>query len=512
MKAFGALSVFAFVVLGAAAVWMGGLNQDEGWYLYAANLVAEGKVPYRDFFYTQGPLLPFVYSAFTWVWGRWGILGARVFTLLLGALSLLFAVALARRLAPPDRRGTAGLVAFFLLGVNLYHLYFLAIPKTYAQAALFVTMGFFLLSRSGGAGRAAQSVLAAASGLSLALAAGTRISLGLLLATAGLWLLFGRRWRRLVGFTVGGLAGLSLVYLPFLLDPAARSGLVAAQAYHAARGGFDVVWTVGSFSRLVRWYLPVFIVLGLWFGCARRAGSGACGDASFRRLLLGGFLAVFAVQMLAPFPYEDYQVPIMGLLAAAAAAGFATLAGRDAPGQPLDGQPSAPRPRLFSVNAQFLILLVLGLSYACAFGSPLLEKWSTNGQDRFWSLKKESFELPQLRAVAKRIEALDPGGKELLTQDLYLAIETGRKVPAGLEMGPFSVLSDAEWRKLLAYPTAPLAALSGYTFAVEPPACGERPLDQQMEYWSILKRSYEFVERHDAFGQNATPLLILRRK
>ena len=69
-----------------------------------------------------------------------------------------------------------------------------------------------------------------------------------------------------------------------------------------------------------------------------------------------------------------------------------------------------------------------------------------------------------------------------------------------------------EWRKLLAYPTAPLAALSGYTFAVEPPACGERPLDQQMEYWSILKRSYEFVERHDAFGQNATPLLILRRK
>ena len=67
MKAFGALSVFAFVVLGAAAVWMGGLNQDEGWYLYAANLVAEGKVPYRDFFYTQGPLLPFVYSAFTWV-------------------------------------------------------------------------------------------------------------------------------------------------------------------------------------------------------------------------------------------------------------------------------------------------------------------------------------------------------------------------------------------------------------------------------------------------------------
>ena len=41
MKIYWALAVFAFVVLGAAAVWMGGLNQDEGWYLYAANMVAE---------------------------------------------------------------------------------------------------------------------------------------------------------------------------------------------------------------------------------------------------------------------------------------------------------------------------------------------------------------------------------------------------------------------------------------------------------------------------------------
>ena len=90
-------------MLGAASVWMGGLNQDEGWYLYAANLVAEGRVPYRDFFYTQGPLLPIVYSAFTWVWGSWGLLGARVFTLLLGAASVLFASALARRLAPQER-------------------------------------------------------------------------------------------------------------------------------------------------------------------------------------------------------------------------------------------------------------------------------------------------------------------------------------------------------------------------------------------------------------------------
>ena len=31
MKIFWALAIFAFAVLGAAAVWLGGLNQDEGW-------------------------------------------------------------------------------------------------------------------------------------------------------------------------------------------------------------------------------------------------------------------------------------------------------------------------------------------------------------------------------------------------------------------------------------------------------------------------------------------------
>ena len=139
----------------------------------------------------------------------------------------------------------------------------------------------------------------------------------------------------------------------------------------------------------------------------------------------------------------------------------------------------------------------------------------TNGQDRFWSLKKEKCELAQLRDVAKRIERQDPGGKTLLTQDLYLAIETGRKVPKGLEMGPFAMLADDEWRKLLEE-TAPaeckVAAMSGYAFAVEPPVCKERPIEKQMEYWGLLKRNYGLVDREEAFGQNATPLLILKRK
>ena len=498
VRIFWLLAVGAFGVLGAAAVWMGGLNQDEGWYLYAANLVAEGKMLYRDFFYTQGPEMPRVYGFFTWIWARWGLLGARVFTLAIGFAGIVLAAGLARHLAPEGRKGDAALVTFLLLGCNLYHLYYVAIPKTYALASLFAMIGFFLLS----VGRKPCFPLIA--GLALAYAAGTRISLGALLCVAGVWLLWTRQWKTLVWFCVGGIGGLALVYGPYLCDSDARAGLLAAQQYHAARGGFDVTWVVGSVSRLVRWYLPVFVVLGLGVGAWMAKDKGQRREDKGKGspvVVLYAFLAVFAVQMLAPFPYEDYQVPVMALLAVYAAVLFVS-----------NHAIEQSNIRTIEHSNNFTLLLVLGLCFANSFGSPLLEKWSVNGQDRFWSLKKEKFELVQLRDVARRIEALDPGGKELLTQDLYLAIETGRKVPKGLEMGPFAMLTDEEWRKLLGFASCEVAALSGYAFAIEPPVCKERPVDRQMEYWSILKRNYKLEEREDAFGQNATPLLILKRK
>ncbi len=462
------LAIGAFLVLGAAAVWMGGLNQDEGWYLYAANLVAEGKLPYRDFFFTQGPVMPIVYSALTGVWKSFGLLGARAVTLLLGFASIALAAAVARELAPTERKREAAWIVFMLLGCNLYHLYYLAIPKTYALAALLVTLGFYLLVRR-------HWALAA---MALALAVGTRLSLMMLPLTAGVALIVRRQWRAAAWFAAGTLLVAALLLAPCCFDERFFSGLLAAQRYHAAREGFELTWTVGSLSRLVRWYLPVLVVLGL--------GARVKTDArAFLNLLVLAFLAVFLLQWLAPFPYEDYQVPVMALLAVVAAVRLSVARGA---------------------------WLTMALTFACSFGSPLLEQWSVDGQDRFWTQKKECFELAQLQQAAAKIEALDPGGKTLLTQDLYLAVETGRKVPEGLEMGPFAMLSDAEWRRLLETVDCPVAALSGYTFAIEPPECGERSLPVQLEYWELLKRNYTLADRIARFGQNHTSLLLLKRK
>jgi hypothetical protein len=127
MRAVAAAAIFAAAALSAAAGWMGALNQAEGWYIYVAGMVADGLMPYRDFFFTQAPVMPLVYSAFAGAWECLGLLGARLVTLGFGAFSIVFALGIARNLAPEGRKGYAALIAFMLLGCNLYHLYYLAI-------------------------------------------------------------------------------------------------------------------------------------------------------------------------------------------------------------------------------------------------------------------------------------------------------------------------------------------------------------------------------------------------
>lgn len=531
LTSLGAAWLFAAgvaVCVAVLAVWFGALNQDEGWYLYAAQLVHAGKLPYHDFFYTQGPAMPFVYSVFAPVWGPdsplHGLLGGRLVTLFFGCLATALAVALVRLVVPLVHRAWAGLAVFALLACNIYHVYFTTIPKTYALGSTFVLAGFLLVARGCGLrpnGRAvpacglASALHLALGGLSLAFATGTRISLLLILPVIGCTLLVEMRRYKLgfLWFGLGGACGLFLTYGFFALDDASLCTLLAAQSYHAARGGFDPFFALGSVSRLARGYMALgfalFVATALCGKHVRMRTDEDGQDAAQRSLLwmLGlGFAAVFLLQLSAPFPYDDYQVPLMGLLTvlivAFLARGVSAVRGR---------------------ACAWIVVLAAGLA---SFASPLLQEWATFTPDRFWSRKKEMTELAKLRAVADEINHLDPGGKTLLTQDLYLAVEAGRTVPEGLEMGPFSyfpalsneqakathVLNREQMEKLLAAAPCPLVAASGYMFAIGAPSCAEVPFDEQKRLFQILKKSYDLVDTYPQFGQNATTLLILKRK
>ena len=66
--------------------------------------------------------------------------------------------------------------------------------------------------------------------------------------------------------------------------------------------------------------------------------------------------------------------------------------------------------------------------------------------------------------------------------------------------------------KLLAAAPANVAAFSGYAFAIAAPKCDEVPFDRQKRFFRILKENYEVADTEPNFGQNATTLLVLRRK
>jgi len=214
-----ALAVCSALSLYAFSVWFGNLNQDEGWYLYAARSVSAGAVPYRDFFFTQGPVMPYVYGLLARLWVPYGVLGGRLMTVFFGLLGCVLAALLARRAVPSQRAAEAGIMAFALTACNLYHVYFTTLPKTYALAACLLLGGYLTLtlclSRRRKTSSRMSCMWALPAGLLVALAAGARLSLGALLPVTAIWLLatYRKTGSAFFWFSLGGALGLVLGYV-----------------------------------------------------------------------------------------------------------------------------------------------------------------------------------------------------------------------------------------------------------------------------------------------------------
>ncbi len=527
------MAVVLSLLLSAANLFLGNLNQDEGWYLYAARLVSEGRVLYRDFMFTQGPALPAVYGIFTPVIHLLGVAGGRLITALFGLAAAGCAAWLAAR-AVSTRRHAAALCAFILTGVNVYQSYFSTIVKTYALCAFFITAGFAVLSYAA----ARRGIVAAFfSGILLALAACTRLSAGILLPVAGIWLILNRRkiaagsW---AAFGSGGglmlLAGLGIF---FLLAP--ENTHFALFGYHAGRspGGLMPLLALkaGFISRFVQAYF-VFaggVMLTFFFQnqSPRRRELEKLGanqmprvtdmikqayqketpfTHSFISLLWISGAAVTLVHFAAPFPYDDYQVIIFPLLAAALAA---TLL------------PFCPEKYLLRTLA---LLLLVNAAAACS--SPVNQEWLVSGRDRIWWKFKETPDLITLRRAGNQLREKLAGTQLLLTQDIYLAVETGATVPHGMEMGPFCYYPELPRRRaeklnllntemlieILLEAAAPVAAFSGYGLSIASPEIAELPPEIRRTLQVALEVNYDTVEEIENFGQAHTTLKIYERK
>lgn len=500
----------------AASLIFGNLNQDEGWYLYAAGLISSGKIPYRDFAFMQGPVMPFVYSLADPVikWG--GLSAGRFLTAILGMAGALIAALLASRLARPGQSRLAAILCLILSLLNVYQVYFCTVVKTYSLTIFFMTSALWALHHAL-IRRNIMAVMLAA--VLLVLAAGTRTSAAVVLP-----IIFGLLWLERSRFTfpawlyfaLGAIVAAALVFGPFLVQ-CSSNFIYFVMRYHTLRHEGNLLailmFKAGFVSRVLQAY---FLCFGLWIAALtvkrlrQKEDIGApehaaAADTLLLRALWICGLAVSLVHFFAPFPYDDYQVFIYPFFAVAVSVML------------LKAMPER--------GGKWVLAAVLFLSLSAAISSPLNQEWFIEGRDLIWWRTKDQPPLLKLRQTADKIRSLCKPGDMLLTQDPYLAVESGCVLPHGLEMGQFSYFPDLTREaalklnvlnrdllaELLQNCPAPLAALSGYALSIQAPQITPVPSGDKSFFMAIVEKRYDLFTTVTNFGQASTTLRLYRK-
>jgi hypothetical protein len=221
---------------------------------------------------------------------------------------------------------------------------------------------------------------------------------------------------------------------------------------------------------------------------------------------MGGFCAVTLFHLFTPFPYEDYQVPVMPVLALVLAVQVPDVV-------------VSPRERCRAAR----LIAISGLLFALS--SAQWQDWFSTGRDRIWWGVRQEAPLMQLRRAARALQAVDPDAREVLTWDPYLALEAGLTVPPDMHMGPFSFFPDMDTAtaerlhvmntekllQLLEHNPPPVAALSGYAFTIDSPSI--QPTDPAVRETieSRLQETYTRAASLPTFGQGGTELRLYSR-
>lgn len=522
-----AATMIMWLLLGIGNVYWSDLNQDEGWYVHAADRIVDGQVPYRDFAFTQGPVMPYVYSLFRPVLADIGLVGMRWFTLLLFLPTLWLATDTTFRAAPGVWRMPAALCTLMLLAINAYHSQYTSTVKTYSLCLLLLTAGIALMTRAS-SGQRPWSGLGA--GFLMGAAACTRLSAGFFLAGVCIYALLHpalRPRRTWLYMGLGGAAALATILLPLFLA-APEPFLFGLFEYHTGRNAGNLaaslVYKAGFLSRFTGDYLILAILSAVWILllCSRPGSTQE--DVPMTHLLPGmllcGSLLVTVVHAMAPFPYDDYQVITIPAFAISVSLGLAHVFNSQSLGGRSDTAPVA------SSWAHVFLLTIFFACSAAAWSSPVNQDWVVRERDRIWWRLKDQSPVLRLREAAAVLRQHVPVGSDVLTQDLYLAVEAQRRVPRGLEMGPFSyypamdshraerlgVLNQERLMALLNTTEAPAAAISGYSFTIGSPGVTELDPAQTDAFLAALYERYEPIESIPHFGQGQTTLQLLVKK
>lgn len=302
------------------------IDGDEGYYASAARLIAEGNTVYRDFFYPQAPLLPYVYALAYFV--DESLASLRVLSAIFSVLMVLFwSMYLSREYR---NKSSVGLMAVLVCILNPYLASWNVVVKTYSLCNFLVTAALVVLYL---ALRGAGKVWYGMSGLLCSIL----VSVRSLYAPIGFvilaWLLardfiFESRSKASIGFLVGLLVGAIPALMIFLSNPEAY--VFNNLGYHSMRGTsppllrhirYSAIFFVKTVCRSPYLILVILLALiGLFF-------SGRRKTLNCFTCLSSVVTASFLLASMVPFPlYIQYYTATLGpLLLPLTAAGISTI-------------------------------------------------------------------------------------------------------------------------------------------------------------------------------------------
>jgi len=430
-------------------IFYGGQNIDEGFYALAARAVWQGELPYRDFGYTQMPLLPYVNGLAMQVIG-FGLFEQRAVNGLWAAITLLL---MGLWLARHTRQAWAiGFVAF--LSLSAPWMYYIHLGKTYAFTGLTALAALWVYTEWK-PGVKKILVLAALG----TIGSGCRLPATVYFAV--LWFAAfvelprqpARRWL-LVGLE-------SLVFPLILLLP-----------FYVAAPEAAKFWTM-DFHRIEiahkLWHLSlsdvVVLAPALWLSlCAAAFLAVKFRNCPSRADSVVGIatLLTLAVNLMPNGVYEEYAVPFIPphILVA--------ITGNWRTGSTIGWLRHAVIP---------VGLLLFNLAATVAIIWPAMPAVRHDNLSLFLSLGAPDYDatLPGRIAQARKVvKEFLPANQPFIGPFLILAAETDRFVPHTLRMGPFTATADyspaqalrlnlATWTELDAYfknPSIPVVAFT----------------------------------------------------
>jgi len=416
------LAAGAYFLAGSYWVEQGAPSADEGFYLYASSAVWHGAVPYRDFGYTQTPLLPYVPGA-VFSAGGYGVRGQRWLNVAwVAAAAGLSAILLTAAGAPLPWRVL--LLLCWCLCKPL--VYWSSVGKTYGFCELLMIgaalclQGSFLLPDRGAKGR--RLALLAVLSMLCVLAVGCRLTAA---PSAGLlWLGYALvdRGRTpptlLVGIPV--LFALLCIGPFYALDP--RNAAFWTWTYHHLnQAHFSRTGLLMDSARAAM--APAALGLaGAALVIARLARPGAGDPAPVRHgplwrpgtWVLAAGLAGWVIPVALSGVYSEYAIPSVPLVIV----GFGLLVSR--PGAPA-GRPGAPALAAYAATA-----IALGVGFAG--GGDLVLPGYLDAVDQTATV------------VRRETRPDDP----VLTSMPEIAVASGRPVFPRLELGKFGLTGEMD--------------------------------------------------------------------